>query len=107
MPQTHAVSLAIAPDLTLQQMKTIMTNRMNILIAVKEVNPDPTNPLGMHIQVEAEVEDVPMLRDVLNLLLEVMTDGHLLTDQPVSKSEVDAVVAEELARRGLRKKVTT
>ena len=91
-----ALSLVIADDLTMQQIKEVMTNHMNILISVKEVSDEDDAPIRMHLHVLAEVEDPTMLTHLLATALDALSQGEPVVDGKVLKGDANTVIAEHL-----------
>lgn len=93
-----AISLVIADDMTTEQIKTILTSSMNILISVLEVSSDQDAAVSTHLKVEAEVQDLEMLSHILSMLQHGISQGELITTATLTKGETDAVIAAALAK---------
>lgn len=98
-----AISVMINDDLTIPQLKMIMTNRTNILVSLSEVSEDPEAPIGLRFDVLAEVEDVEMLRDILVRVLSGITTGEEVYAGMVKHSESENLTKRVFAEFAAKK----
>jgi len=97
-PTTTAVSVVISDDLSVEHLKAVLTEPMNIMISVKEAK-----GIGMHLAIQAEVADMAMLTGIIEMLNAALHNDKALvhagtTSKGNSAATINAVLSEHAAR---------